>query len=488
MPSSQPSRAAPLTPQQAAERLLLRRQARAGLLAFTQYTHPRYRVDPFHERLCAALEAVERGEIDRLMVNMPPRHGKSELVSRRFPAWFMGRNPHKTIISASYNSDLATDFGRDVKNIVATKEFSRVFSDPAVTLAADSRAANRWNTNWGGSYVAAGVNTAVTGRGAHILNIDDPYKDRTAADSALERKKVIEWYEAVAYTRLAPEDEGSAIMVTQTRWRDDDLSGELIARMAKARDEHVDRWHILSLPALIDPQTGEAVDEDDPEAVARAEPLSQRYPKRTLMRIRSNITPREWSSLYQQKPKPSEGAFFRRSWFNVVGAAPAQGTRVRAWDLAGSEDGDWTVGVLMSKSLDGRYYIEKVERFRGSPLEVRKRLTNTATQDGRLVRIRIPQDPGQAGKGQAIDMVAMLSGYIVKAERVDGDKETRASAFSSQAEAGNVFLVKGDWNEVFLDELEGFPLGKHDDQVDAAADAFNNLALKQFAGSGSMHG
>lgn len=148
------------------------------------------------------LEAVERGEIDRLMIFMPPRHGKSELASKRFPAWCLGRQPRRQIIAASYNSDLANDFGRNVRNIVAEPEFGQVF--PKVSLAPDSQAANRMNTNFGGAYVAAGVGTAVTGRGADIALIDDPFKDREEADSERRRDIVWDWYRSTLFTRLMP--------------------------------------------------------------------------------------------------------------------------------------------------------------------------------------------------------------------------------------------------------------------------------------------
>src|ERR1043165_1575588 len=229
-----------LSPQEAAAELLLRRKARAGLLPFTEYTNPAYVAAPHHALIAEKLEAVERGEIKRLMILMPPRHGKSELASRRFPAWFIGRNSGKQIIAASYNSDLANDFGREVRNIVQSPEFLALFN---AALSEDSRAANRWHTNEGGMYVAAGVGTAVTGRGADILLIDDPFKDREEADSELRRQRVWDWYTSTAYTRLMP---GGAIVLINTRWHDDDLSGRLI----EAQGDGGDQWDILSLPAI----------------------------------------------------------------------------------------------------------------------------------------------------------------------------------------------------------------------------------------------
>lgn len=192
------------------KRELAARTARQSLLAFTEYTNPLYRRARHHELIAEKLEAVERGEIDRLMIFMPPRHGKSELASKRFPAWCLGRDPMRQIIAASYNSDLANDFGRNVRNLVAEPEFSEVFR--GVTLAPDSQAANRMNTNHGGTYVAAGVGTAVTGRGAHIALIDDPFKDREEADSQRRRDMVWDWYRSTLYTRLMP---GGAVVVVQ---------------------------------------------------------------------------------------------------------------------------------------------------------------------------------------------------------------------------------------------------------------------------------
>ena len=184
-------------------------KARRSLLNFTEYTNPVYQRAAHHEMIARKLEAVERGEIDRLMIFMPPRHGKSELASKRFPAWCLGRNPKRQIIAASYNSDLANDFGRNVRNIVGSPEFNEVFSN--VTLAPDSQAANRMNTNHGGTYVAAGVGTAVTGRGADIALIDDPFKDREEADSERRREVVWDWYRSTLYTRLMPQ--GSIVLI-----------------------------------------------------------------------------------------------------------------------------------------------------------------------------------------------------------------------------------------------------------------------------------
>jgi predicted phage terminase large subunit-like protein len=225
LPNSSPTQSLKLSPAQAAQELLRRRKAKRGLIPFTEYTFQQYVEAAHHTLIAEHLEAVERGDIDRLMINMPPRHGKSELASRRFPAWYLGKHPEHSIIAASYNSDLATDFGRQVRNILQTDEYKALF---ATSLADDSRAANRWNTKEGGAYVAAGVGTAITGRGANILLIDDPLKDREEADSELHRQKVWDWYTSTAYTRLAP---GGRIIVIQC------MSGDTPVLMATGEEK-----------------------------------------------------------------------------------------------------------------------------------------------------------------------------------------------------------------------------------------------------------
>ncbi len=192
------------------------------------------------------------------------------------------------------------------------------------------------------------------------------------------------------------------------------------------------------------------------------------------------------------KIRPEAGFYFRRGWFPITPARPAVRKTARGWDLAATADnsagrGDWTVGVKMSCDSDGRYYIEHVERFKGSPKDVEDALRNLAYQDGQKVMIALPQDPGQAGKAQAQSLTRRLSGYRVLSKPVSGDKVTRAGPFSAQVEAGNVYLVKGDWNESFLNEVEAFPNHPHDDQVDAAVEAFNALQDRRYTSQQEMY-
>lgn len=413
--------------------------AQRSLLRFTEYTNPQYQRAQHHAQIAAKLEAVERGEIDRLMIFMPPRHGKSELASKRFPAWCLGRNPTRQIIAASYNSDLANDFGRNVRNIVAEPEFGQVF--PGVALAADSQAANRMNTNHGGAYVAAGVGTAVTGRGAHIALIDDPFKDREEADSERRRNTVWDWYRSTLYTRLMP---GGAIVLIQTRWHEDDLAGRLL-------EQEPDQWQVLELPAVSD--AGEAL-------------WPEWYDRAALDRIKDTIGPREWSALYQQKPQPDEGTFFRREWFQTWGKLPAlryYGTSDYAVTDGG---GDYTVHRLWGIASDGDVY--RVDGWRGQT-------TSDQWIEAKLDLIAKYKPLAWFGEGGVIQKAIepMLRrrmrerGVHCRLEWLSSvsDKPTRARSFQAMAATQRVFFEPG----ADLSEFLVFPAGKHDDDVDTAS-------------------
>jgi len=470
-----------VSPEEAAAEILRRRRGREHLIDFTEYTLHKYYADPFHYMVAEALERVERGETKRLMIFAPPRHGKSELSTRRFPAWYMGRNPDRNVISASYNGDFATTFGREVRGIVKSDQYKRLFT--SVGIKSDNRAADEWELETGGKYFAVGVGTGTTGKGAHLFLIDDPIKDRKEVKSAGFRNDQWDWYRDVVYTRL---EEDAAIVLTLTRWHYDDLAGRLIDMMDDGKGIP---WEILVLPAI--PEVKWATDEDgikrmilnedgtvpgDPLDRKPKDPLApNRFSYESLMDRAEVLGERSFSALYQQRPMADDGGMFRAEWFEAPSEIPPRRVRVRAWDLAASADGDWTVGVLMSKDPQGIFYIENVIRFRGTPLDVEKKIFETARNDGRSVTIVLPQDPGQAGKSQAQSFIRRLAGYIVKTYRPTGSKETRAAAFAAQAEGRNVKMVKGSWNDCFTDELETFPLGVHDDQVDAASDAFNEL-------------
>jgi predicted phage terminase large subunit-like protein len=413
--------------------------ARRHLLDFAPLIVPEYAAASHHALICDRLEAVERGDIDRLMIAMPPRHGKSQLASRLFPAWCLGRNPRTQIIAASYNSDLASDFGRDVRNIVGSPEFGEVF--PGVSLSIDSKAANRLNTNAGGSYIAAGVGTAVTGRGAKIALIDDPFKDRAEADSERTRDSVWAWYQSTLYTRLMP---GGAIVVINTRWHEDDLSGRLL--------NGSDKWELLELPA-INP-AGEAL-------------WPEWYDVPALERIKANIGPREWSALYQQKPQPDEGTYFQRDWLKSWEKPPHNRNIYGSSDYAVTDDGgDYTVHTVWGVDPKGDLY--RLDQWRGQA-------SADKWIDAKLDLIAKWKPLAWFGEAGVIQKAIepMLRRQMIERKvfcRLEwvasiADKPTRARGFQARAAMGKVFFEPG----ADVSEFLAFPAGKHDDQVDTAS-------------------
>lgn len=242
------------------------------------------------------LEQIESGEIKRLMIFVPPRHGKSEIASIQFPAWYLGRNPNRSIITSSYSIDLAWEFGRRSRNLIGSDVYGLIF--PSVSLAADSKSAGRWNVGKRGSYVATGVGGAITGRGANVFLIDDPVKNREEADSEVMREKVWNWYTSTARTRLTP---NGAIVLIMTRWHDDDLAGRILA------SEGGQDWTVINLPAIA---------EEDEEFRKLGEPLwADMYTMESLMETKRDIGSYDWSALYQQNPVDVESQVFKEEWF-----------------------------------------------------------------------------------------------------------------------------------------------------------------------------
>jgi hypothetical protein len=270
---------ATMTPARAAAELLRRDDASHDLIAFTEYTFPGYRPAWHHRRIAAQLERVLAGEVDRLMLLVPPRHGKSELSSRRFPAYYLGHHPDRQFLSISATADLAADFGRDVRNLIASAEYSVLFD---TTLAPDSHAKGKWHTSAGGLYYSVGIGGSVLGRGAHVMLIDDPFASMEDALSEATRKNVWDWYTGTAYNRLMP---GGAVILINHRMHEDDLAGRLLAQQAAGGD----RWEVIERPAI----------NEDGTAL-----WSDAYPIEALSRIRKNTQPRFWSALYQQHPAP----------------------------------------------------------------------------------------------------------------------------------------------------------------------------------------
>lgn len=427
---------------------------------------PTWSFDVPHLRLIAEhLQAVKSGEIDRLAIFMPPRHSKSETCTVRFPVYLLEDEPTTRCLITGYNQAFARKLSRKVRNLVKTR----------MSLADDKASADEWETPQGGGLLARGVGTPPTGFGFDYIFVDDPIKKREEAESADYRDKMWDWYTDDLYTRLEP---GGKIIMVLTRWHHDDLAGRAIA-------SEPNKWTILKLPAL--------AEQGDPLGRMPGEALwPARYDVEALGRIKEVQTKKDgaysWEALYQQNPTPRQGSFFKVLQLQIVKSLPAKLRAVRGWDLAATpDDGDWTAGVRIAGPCEnGIYYVTNVKRAQLESDDRDKLMKQTAHTDGYNTKIRLAQDPGQAGKDQAKRLVKMLAGFSVRSETVSGSKETRADGFASQVNAGNVRLLEGEWNADYIEELRTFPKGKNDDQVDGSADAFNELTLKP-SGSSSFN-
>lgn len=411
--------------------------------------------------LSLKLLELAAGRIKRLAVFMPPRYGKSMLCSQYFPAWFLGQFPDRRVIQAGYGNSFAATWGRRARSAIEQGSAQGLLG---ITVDPRKSAADQWDIEGrDGGMFCVGVGGGVTGHGADHLTIDDPVKSREEADSITYRERTWEWYTDDLYTRLHP---GASVLLVGTRWHVDDLSGRILNHDADRNE-----WTVLNLPAFA----------EDDDALGR-EPGELLWPERfnlaDVQDKQATLGSYGFAALYQQRPTPREGGMFKRHWFEIVDAAPAIGDEARGWDLAGTAGaGDWTVGVRGLRN--GRYYITDVRRDQLGPSEVRRMVRSTAEQDGADVRISLPQDPGQAGKEQKQEYAKLLAGYPVRITPETGPKHIRAEAFAAQCEAGNVALVRGPWNEAFIDEFCSFNpdvRDQIDDQVDATSRWFAVLA------------
>lgn len=461
--------------QEAARELARREAARRNLLPFVMYFNEAYTPGWVHADVCRRLERFSRevaeGKSPRLMLSMPPRSGKSELASKTFPAWHLGHHPAHDIIGSSYSAALAIDFSRKVRGLVQDERYHNIFP---TRMDETSQSAERWNTAQGGGYVAAGVQGPITGRGAHIAIIDDPVKDREAAESEINRQAVKDWYSSTLYTRLAP---GGGILVIQTRWHSDDLSGWLLECMREAEQElaetgewpeDADRWEVVKYPAIA------THDEEYRKAGEALHP--ERYDIKALNKIKRTLIPRDWEALYQQNPVSADGDYFKKEHFRLYDTAPDISTlRVyAAWDLAiGKKDtNDFTCGVVIG--IDRSNDIWVLHRYYGrwsADELIQKFFECQDTWSPVLQGIEHGQIEMTLEPFILKEMNEKKKRFnYIKLKTRGNDKMTRARPIQGRMEQGRVhFPRQAPWFQEMQNEMLAFPAGKHDDQVDALA-------------------
>lgn len=457
-----------ITPAEAALEVLARRKARETFTEYCRYRLPEeMSLAPHHELLTKALGEVERGECDRLLVMMPPGSAKSTYGSVYFPEYFAGRNPQLSIIAASHTADLAERFGRRVRNGVDDIQFKNLFN---VTLAADSTAAGRWGTNQGGEYTAVGVGGSITGRRGDLIVVDDPVRSREDADSERVREKTWEWWTNDLLTRLKP---GGRIVVIMTRWHEDDLAGRLLEREPQ-------RWKVIKLPMI--------AGDEDPLGREPGERLWKEWFTDAMV-LQAQADPRSWISLYQQEPRPAEGAEFKRSWISRYNSAPKKMNKVILVDPAGDpqtakgkrKKSDRTVMWVVGLASDGNAYLLDgvIDRLG---------LTQRADKLFALHKKHKPMQVRYERYGMMGDIAHIQSEmehrqYRFKIHEVAGAVEKNARIrrlipwfeggrmwFPQQLKYTNQQDVEVDLVQSLIDvEYATFPVGRYDDGMDALA-------------------
>ncbi len=400
-----------------------------------------------------------------LIINMPPRHGKSELLSHWSSVWALDRHPDWRIMLATYGAELATDFGRKVRDtIVYHSKAGRL----NVSLRQDAQQVSRFLTPQGGGMFAMGVGGSMTGRGANLMFIDDYIKNNEEAESLTVRDKIYDWLVATAYTRLEPD---GSIIILATRWHFDDLVGRL-------KRDFPDEWEVIEFPAIA---TG-----DDVLGRKAGDALwPDRYDIKRLEAIRKQLGTYWFEAEYQQSPVHQFAGMAAASWFPTVDILPhySKLRAVRSWDFASTPGaGDYTVGTKLA--IDGETgieYILDVIRGQWGPAEVERRVKMAAQDDGVETRIFIEEEPGSSGKSLISHYVRnVLSGYAVRGVRATGQLFVRAQPFFATAEGGAVRRVIAPWGQAFIDEMIVFPEGPHDDIVASVSQAHNAIHERKY--------
>jgi len=428
--------------------------ARKDFMKFVKSVWPEFVEGPHHLRTSEKFQKFSTDKACRLIINMPPRHTKSEFASYLFPAWMMGLNPRLKIIQATHTGELAVRFGRKIRNLMNSREYKRIF--PGVSLRTDNQAAGRWETNHGGEYFAAGVGGAITGRGADLLIIDDPHSEQdalseTAMDSAYE------WYTSGPRQRLQP---GGSIAVVMTRWSQKDLTGQLVKKMAEPK---ADKWDVIEFPAILD---------DDEEDKRR--PIWPQYWKlNELDAVKASIVPSKWNAQWQQNPTYDGASIIKREWWNVWDkpSPPKCKFIIQSYDTAFSkkESADYsaitTWGIFYpDEGTETHICLLDVEKGRWDFPELKRvAMENIKYWDPELVLIE--------AKASGTPLIHELRRFGVYATAFSPnrgqDKHVRVNTVAPIFESGQVWRTDNDFAIELMEECAAFPYGEHDDLVDA---------------------
>lgn len=427
------------------------------------------------QTLCKILQetVVGKGESRRLVVNVPPGTMKSLLVSVFFPVWVWTKHPQKRFLCASYGQHLTSRDNVRARQIID----SRWFQDRwPVKMLEDQNTKTRYNTTENGWRIATSVGGQGLGEHPDFIIIDDPLTDQQA-QSKIERQTALDWFDRTMATRLG---RNPAIILIMQRLHQEDLSGHLLRRGGW---KHIN-WPMeyeVSRPPTEDDPLGYTADPTDERTVKGELLFPKLFPREKVELLKTDLGAYGAAGQLQQRPVPEGGAMFMRGWFALfLDAMPKDVVRiVRGWDTASSEgSGDYTVGVKIAETRDGKIILQDVVRGQWGPAGVDTIIQATARGDGKRCPVRIEREGGASGKAQTAAFAKLLLGYDFKEQMLGSNKQVRAQPLRAAIESGQVYMLRGAWNQAFITELCDFPTGQHDDQVDAASCAFNALLLE----------